>query len=72
MALIKTQTDSHARECYHGKDPEALEAASNHVRNAIEDADTHDEEGAPLWFGWALHRAFLAGVRFEQLRKKSA
>lgn len=42
--------------------PDAVrEAASRQVRSATWRADTEDEDG-PLWHGWALHAAFIAGV----------
>lgn len=48
-------------------------AASYAFRDTLVDrADRHAAhgQGAPLWHGWALHEAFMAGVRWERERQK--
>lgn len=46
---------------------EALVAASTWVRfHERMNDDTVD--GTPVWFGWALHAAFVAGVLWRQMQ----
>jgi hypothetical protein len=40
---------------------EDLEAANEFRRSMLERADAH-QVGAPMWYGWALFDAFLAGL----------
>lgn len=60
-----TRVDRHAEECHQKKGTPMMAAAYRHVHVAEEIADVW-EEGAPLWHGWGLHRAFLAGVRWAK------
>ena len=43
--------------------PEVI-AAYQFVDKMESEADDIDATGAPLWHGWALREAFLAGVKY--------
>jgi hypothetical protein len=36
----------------------------------LDRADGYDESGAPLWFGWAIMAAFLAGAEYARSTSK--
>ena len=44
------------------------EAATDFVQNMEHRADVHDEDGAPLWYGWALWEAFRAGAHWGKMK----
>ncbi len=49
---------------------EQLLAAYSFVENMNPQADTHTIGGVfPLWHGWALREAFLAGIAWERERQ---
>lgn len=59
--------DLHVRETLSRPEDER-EAATEHTRSMEQFADEWSEDG-PLWLGWCVHRAFLAGVSWA--RKQS-
>jgi len=45
----------------------SIDAAYAFVASMVPRADVkYPENLAPMWYGWALREAFLAGVKFEQ------
>lgn len=55
------------REPYDFDEP--LESAAvQFTRALVSRADMHDGSGAPLWHGWALRDAFVAGAAFQRER----
>lgn len=55
---------SAAKEPRRDLDP-AMLAAYAHVEVMLPTADAHSF-GAPLWHGWALRNAFIAGVKYAE------
>jgi hypothetical protein len=49
--------------------PEVI-AAYQFVDKMVSEADNIDTPGAPLWHGWALREAFLAGVKWAKKEKE--
>jgi hypothetical protein len=52
------------------KKPDLFVSAYRHVQRMESKADSRTG-GAPLWHGWALRNAFMAGARWQR-RKKAA
>ena len=48
-----------------------LEAANDFRDNLVSRADT-DIRGAPLWHGWAIFDAFLAGIDYARASEKKS
>lgn len=51
------------------KDIEAGDAFRKHM---VPLADSQDASGAPLWYGWVIMTAYLAGLRAGREEKCSA
>jgi hypothetical protein len=45
--------------------------AGNAFRDSLVRRADSDFSGAPLWHGWALMDAFLAGIDWERKRKRT-
>ena len=45
-----------------------IDAAYNFVDKMVERADKM-ENGCPMWYGWALREAFLAGAEHEKKKE---
>ncbi len=50
-------------------DSDAIDAACKHVDSKVAQADAHIGI-APMWYGWCVREAFLAGVEFEKDRAR--
>lgn len=48
-----------------------LEAGSAFRQELIERADARDSSGSPLWHGWAIMEAFLAGIDYARSQDAS-
>jgi hypothetical protein len=48
---------------------EDLEAANEFRQALVERADAHTA-GAPLWYGWAIFDAFLAGLDYARRKQE--
>lgn len=44
--------------------------AGDDFRNSLVTRADADHHGAPLWYGWALMDAFLAGIDWERKRRE--
>lgn len=49
-----------------GPTSEELQAADAFRNTLLDLADARDAAGAPLWYGWALMDAFLAGIDYAR------
>ena len=47
-------------------------AAYDFVDSMIEQGQVDTDKGAPMWYGWALREAFLAGVEYRERNPKSS
>lgn len=44
--------------------------AGNALRESMLDMADAKQAGAPLWHGWAIMDAFLAGVEYERMKNR--
>lgn len=45
-----------------------IDAAYSYVES-VSDTGDYEDMGSPLWYGWAIREAFLAGISYERNKK---